>query len=72
MRYYASESAGDYYPLQTVTGNKNPVYNTIISGTYVREELFLDIACWLSQEFYMKCGKIIEFRKRIQGQAPTR
>ena len=36
----------------------NPV-DLLISGTYVREELILNISCWISNEFYDKCCKII-------------
>jgi KilA-N domain./Protein of unknown function (DUF3627). len=58
MWYYVSESArGEKYPSSYyIHGNQ---YD-IISGTYLPKELFLDIACWVSPEFYMKCSKIIE------------
>ena len=30
------------------------------SGTYIREELFLSIATWISIEFYDKVSKIVK------------
>jgi exonuclease VII small subunit len=40
-----------------VQGNK---INNIISGTYVYKKLLLDIASWISKDFYDKCYDIIE------------
>ncbi|CCU55323.1 N1R/p28-like protein [Adoxophyes honmai entomopoxvirus 'L'] len=40
-----------------VQGNK---INNTISGTYVYKKLLLDIASWISIEFYDKCSNIIE------------
>lgn len=44
----------------TIEGNKNKIYNEIISGTYVHEDLILNIACWVSSDFYWKCVKIVK------------
>lgn len=33
--------------------------NTEISGNYIHEDLFLNLASWISIEFYVKCKKII-------------
>lgn len=34
--------------------------NNLISGTYVHEDLILNIATWISNDFYFKCSKIIK------------
>ena len=45
--------------MYTIEGNKNETYNTIVSGTYVREEFILDIASWISRDFYHKAHQIV-------------
>lgn len=32
---------------------------TIISGTYIHEDLLIDLALWISHEFYLKCKNIL-------------
>ena len=38
------------------TGNQHEAY---LRGTYAHPDLVLDIACWLSGEFYLKASKIV-------------
>ncbi len=51
-----------------IKGN-NDLLNKQVTGTYVPKELILDIASWISIEFYDKCNNIIinyfvnEFKK---------
>jgi hypothetical protein len=47
---------GGFYEIKT--GNKD-LLNKQISGQYVRKELILDIASWISVEFYDKCSQIV-------------
>ncbi|CCU55440.1 N1R/p28-like protein [Adoxophyes honmai entomopoxvirus 'L'] len=39
--------------------NNDPI-NEIITGSYVSKDLILAISIWVSNEFYLKCNKIIE------------
>jgi hypothetical protein len=41
-------------PLNTITTGEND-----LRGTYAHPDLVLDIACWLSGEFYLKASKIV-------------
>ncbi|MGL5355071.1 MAG: DUF3627 domain-containing protein [Cetobacterium sp.] len=38
--------------------NNDPI-NKQITGQYVQKELILDIASWISPEFYLKCNEIV-------------
>ncbi len=55
--------------LYEVKGDNNDKLNKQFTGTYVPKELILDIASWVSIEFYDKCNNIIinyfvkEFKK---------
>ena len=55
------------------TGHKS-VESNEIAGTYVCKELILDIASWISPEFYLKCNGIImnhaeaEFKIKYENQ----
>lgn len=40
-------------------GATNPS-DLVISGTYLREELFLNLGSWISYDFYEKCFKVIK------------
>jgi hypothetical protein len=37
----------------------NDVINKQITGQYVQKEFILDIASWISPDFYFKCSKIV-------------
>ena len=45
--------------LYEVQGDNKDLKTRSITGTYVPKELILDIASWISIEFYDKCNKII-------------
>jgi hypothetical protein len=55
--------------LYEVKLQNNDLLNKKITGTYVPKELILDIASWISIEFYDKCNKVVinhfikEFKK---------
>ncbi|MGL5961484.1 MAG: DUF3627 domain-containing protein [Cetobacterium sp.] len=42
-----------------IKGDNNDFLNKQITGQYVQKELILDIASWISPEFYFKCNNII-------------
>ena len=52
-----------------VTGDNNHKLHRQVTGTYVPKELILDVASWISTEFYFRCNSIIinyfvkEFKK---------
>jgi len=61
MEYYKSpppyvEGGSDFYE---VTGDNKDELVAKTTGQYVRKELILDIASWVSVEFYDKCNQII-------------
>ncbi|GBN19705.1 Putative KilA-N domain-containing protein 313L [Araneus ventricosus] len=41
-------------------GNKDEIYNKVLSGTYLPKQLILSLALWISLEFYDKVYTIIE------------
>ncbi len=45
--------------LYEITGDNKDFITKQITGQYVQKEFILDIASWLSVEFYDKCNKII-------------
>jgi hypothetical protein len=47
---------GYFYEVKGV--NKNEIVAQI-TGQYVQKELILDIASWISPEFYFKCNEIV-------------
>jgi hypothetical protein len=47
---------GGFY--EVAGDNKDPI-NKQITGQYVQKELILDIASWISPEFYFKCNEIV-------------
>jgi hypothetical protein len=50
----------------------NDVFNKQITGQYVQKEFILDIASWISPDFYFKCSKIVndyfieQFKKQLE------
>ena len=59
FNYYKScrsLSSASFYEIKLQ--NNDPL-NKQITGQYVRQELILDIASWISVEFYDKCNRII-------------
>jgi hypothetical protein len=49
-------SLGSFYEIREQ--NNDPI-NKQITGQYVQKELILDIASWISPEFYFKCNNIV-------------
>src|SRR5580698_9712512 len=62
MEYYQTSRGGNH-PLGSdfyeVTGDNKNELVAKTTGQYVRKELILDIASWVSVEFYDKCNQII-------------
>ena len=58
LEYYSCRGIvrGSFYEIREQ--NNDPL-NRQITGQYVRQELILDIAPWLSVEFYDKCNSVI-------------
>lgn len=56
---YYKKSRGDMYLGYTIKGDNKDKINKQITGTYVPKELILDIASWISIEFYDKIVPII-------------
>lgn len=69
VEYYQKSCYGISRSSYEVKLQNNDQLNKLISGTYVSKELILDIASWISVEFYDKCNNIIinyfvnEFKK---------
>ena len=57
QRSCRSDLSGSF--LYEVKLQNNDNLNKQITGTYVPQELILEIASWVSIEFYDKCNKII-------------
>src|SRR5579864_395491 len=73
MEYYQSRPSymrvgSDFYE---VKGDNKDALVAKTTGQYVRKELILDIASWVSVEFYDKCNRIIvdfyvaEYKKKL-------
>ena len=68
VKYYQESRGENSHPYEVNGYNKNQIERQI-TGTYVPKELILDIASWISIEFYDKCNKVIidyfvnEFKK---------
>jgi hypothetical protein len=61
LAFYEDGNRGGDSPLYLYTvcgGNKDKIVAKT-TGQYVRQELLLDIASWISIEFYHKCNRII-------------
>jgi hypothetical protein len=56
VSYYYENKLGDMYMGYVVNGNEEDKH---ITGTYIPKELFLDIASWISFDFYDRCNNII-------------
>ena len=61
VEYYQKSWGGNSHGsfLYEIKLQNNDELNKKITGTYVPKELILDIASWVSIEFYDKCNKII-------------
>ena len=72
LEYYSrgpiSDLGSDFYE---VKGDNKDALVAKTTGQYVRKELILDIASWVSVEFYDKCNRIIvdfyvaEYKKKL-------
>ncbi|CCU55586.1 N1R/p28-like protein [Choristoneura biennis entomopoxvirus] len=63
MRGYYNDNINIKYKnnvIYEVIFKNNDSVNEIISGSYVSKDLILAISIWISNEFYLKCNKIIE------------
>jgi hypothetical protein len=71
IEYYQESRPSDLKGgfLYEIKGDNKDFKTQVITGTYVPKELILDIASWVSIEFYDKCNKIVidyfinEFKK---------
>ena len=71
IKYYQESRRGNSHGgfLYEIKGDNKDFKTQAITGTYVPKELILDIASWVSIEFYDKCNKIVidyfinEFKK---------
>jgi hypothetical protein len=63
IEYYESESSRSHlsgcHDFYEVSGGNNSDAFSKTTGQYVRKELILDIASWVSVEFYDKCNRVI-------------
>ena len=60
IEYYESRPGNSQVGLTfEIKGDNNHPYHKQITGTYVPKELILDIASWVSIEFYDRCNNII-------------
>jgi hypothetical protein len=59
VEYIKSRGGNSLRGFYEVAGdNKDPI-NKQLTGQYVQKELILDIASWISPEFYFKCNEIV-------------
>jgi len=61
VKYYQKSRGGNSPPgfLYEVKGDNKDMFQKNITGTYVPKELILDVASWVSIEFYDKCNRIV-------------
>jgi hypothetical protein len=59
IEYYESRRHNSGGGSDEVKGDNKNVLVAKTTGQYVRKELILDIASWVSVEFYDKCNRII-------------
>ena len=59
MEYYQKSWGADRTVNYEIGGTNNNKLNKQVTGTYVPKELILDIASWVSIEFYDRCNNII-------------
>lgn len=59
LSYYYENRLGDMYIGYVIEGNDEDKLAKRITGTYLPKELFLNIASWISFDFYDKCNNII-------------
>jgi hypothetical protein len=80
VKYYQESWRGNSHPgfLYEIKGDNQDRKQRRITGTYVPKELILDIASWVSIEFYDKCNRIIidyfvnEFKKMDDSKLETK
>ena len=69
VEYFQKSWGDDRHPNYEIDGTNNHKLHKQVTGTYVPKELILDIASWISVEFYDRCNSIIinyfvnEFKK---------
>lgn len=59
ISYYYESKITEMYIGYVIEGNEEDELIKQITGTYVPKELFLEIASWVSFDFYDKCNDII-------------
>src|SRR5580704_12407442 len=71
IEYYEISRGDPHGYFYEVAGGNNSEAFSKTTGQYVRKELILDIASWVSVEFYDKCNRIIvdfyvaEYKKKL-------
>jgi hypothetical protein len=73
MTYLQEQTSSSNVVYEMRKGDNQNSMNKQISGQYVQKDLILDIASWISPEFYFRCNNIVTdyFVKEFNGMSET-